>query len=212
MGVYRINNAYMPPLLTWVWHPYHLTLGGIAYKAMKAHTWVEVMHEADPFGDESFGAWFLYTPGSGIYMNTGRTRVFRDHEAAYAFFGIGSWRACQQSYQECMSVAAANRGDDSVQFTAHVDHVNYPCDTDNTGNAGLEFMGLEIVAVKGKGVDACGDIDLRAGWKASRTCSCSNAHSYTNCKGVPTSELETETTYDAVSSPLPNVHKDWVVV
>merc|ERR1719506_165278 len=69
---YNINNMYSPPFLSWNWHPY-------PFKAVAANTWAEVIHEADPFGDEEFGAWFMYAPGSGIYFNTGKTISFPEH-------------------------------------------------------------------------------------------------------------------------------------
>jgi len=208
---YLMNNRYSPALLDWIWHPYHWTLFGPTYKALEENTWVEVMHQADPFGDESIGAWFLYTPGSGIYMNTGRTRAFRGHDTAYKKFDC-SFQG-HQAPQECMSAAAAKQGYDSLQFTAWVDHVNYPCDTFNSGHAGLQFMGVEIVAVKGAGTYSCGGIELRAGWKASRACSCNIAKKYTNCDGVPDGELETEVGKDDFNSSLPlSSHGTLVIV
>ena len=47
---------------------------------------------------------------------------------------------------ESSVVQAAAAGYDSVQFLAHVDHVNYQFDTKNTGRPGFDYMGLEVVA------------------------------------------------------------------
>merc|ERR1711966_345047 len=55
---YDVNNMYTPPFLTWVWHPY-------PYKQLAGNTFVEVLHHADPFGDEHYGSWLVYAPGSG---------------------------------------------------------------------------------------------------------------------------------------------------
>ena len=51
---------------------------------------------------------------------------------------------------------ADGQGFDSLQFTAHVDHVNYQCDSHNTGKGGFDYMGFEIVGVKLVGTYACG--------------------------------------------------------
>merc|ERR1719506_2119583 len=78
---YAMNNRYCPPFLNWIWHPY-------PYKASASNSWVEVLHEADPFGDEKFGAWFVNAPGSGIYFNVGKTVSFAEHQDAYNYFGV----------------------------------------------------------------------------------------------------------------------------
>ena len=91
-------------------------------------------HPAARFGDETHGAWLLYTPGSGIYFNLGRTIAFAEHEDAYDHFQISG----VPDYNSAMSAAAAAQGYDSVQFLSHVDHVSYQCDTKNTGRPGFE--------------------------------------------------------------------------
>jgi len=87
---------------------------------------------------------------------------------------------------EGVAKAAASAGYDSVQFLAHPDHVNYPCDS----VSGLSYMGLEVLATKLVGTYACGMKDgapavIKAGWKASRSCICDNNQKTTNCQGVP---------------------------
>jgi len=176
---YNINDDYQPPKVSWIWHAY-------PYTARPASSWVEVIHEADPFGDESHGAWMLYTPGSGIYFNIGKTIAFAEHSDAYAHFNI----AGGQDMNSAMSVAAAAAGYDSVQFTAHVDHVSYQCDTKNTGRPGFDYMGLEIVAVKMVGTFAClasggAPTSVKCGWQAATSCSCDNSKQFLNCGGVP---------------------------
>merc|ERR1711939_666476 len=117
---------------------------------MHENTWQEVIHEADPFGDEHYGAWLIYAPGSGIYFYMGRTISFAEHADAYNHFGVNSG-----DFNEELAKAAAATGFDSVQFLAHVDHVSYECDTHNTGHAGLDYMAIEIVAAKLVGTYAC---------------------------------------------------------
>jgi hypothetical protein len=175
---YNVNNVYAAPFNSWVWHPY-------PYQQLPANSWQEVQHQADPFGDEHFGAWFVYAPGSGIYFNLGKTVAFSEHLDAYTHFAIKSGDANEE-----VSKAAVADGYDSIQFLAHVDHVNYQCDSHNTGHAGLAYMGVEIVAVKFVGTFACGSSsgapsNVRSGWEASRQCHCDNSKQILNCKGVP---------------------------
>merc|ERR1711881_752587 len=104
----------------------------------------------------------------------GRTGVFGEHGEAYKHFGA--------SGNEDMCRKAAAQNVDSIQFTKHVDHTNYPCDS----NAGAAYMNLEIVAVKLIGTYPCGTAagappSIRAGWEASRACKCSNHQQYSNC-------------------------------
>ena len=71
----------------------------------------------------------MYTPGSGIYFNLGKTISFAEHSDAFSYFKITGGGDMNSQ----MAAAAAAAGYDSIQFLAHVDHVNYPCDTKNTG-------------------------------------------------------------------------------
>merc|ERR1711974_49205 len=110
------------------------------------------------------------------------TIIFNEHGEAEKHFNVQG--------NENMCKAAAGDGFDSVQFLAHVDHVNYQCDTKNTGVAGLNYMNVEIVGVKLTGTYACGSEEeappsIRAGWQASRSCTCDNTKEFLNCKGLP---------------------------
>jgi hypothetical protein len=135
------------------------------------------MHKQDPFGDEHYGAWFLYAKGSGVWFNTGKTIQFDEHSDAYKHFG--------KNGNEEMCKAAAAAGYDTIIFVAHHDHVNYPCD-----DAGkYPYMNVEIVAVKLKGTYSCGAKGqpdagvLRSGWAVTKTdkCNCDNALEESNC-------------------------------
>ena len=125
--------------------------------------------------------------GSGIWFYMGKTIVFQEHVEAYSFFKVAP---TSTNPNEAMSLAAAAAGYDSIQFMAHVDHVNYPCDTYNTHTPNLQYMGVEIVGTRLVGTYACCASDgapstIRAGWQASRTCTCDNSDVYLNCEGVP---------------------------
>ena len=126
------------------------------------------------------------TPGSGLYFNLGTTIAFAEHQDAYSHFQV----AGGQDMNEAMSKAAAAAGYDSVQFLAHVDHVNYQCDTKNTGRVGFDYMGLEVVAVKLTGTYPCGTANgapptIRRGWGGSSACKCDPKKQFLNCEGVP---------------------------
>ena len=167
LNLFDENNRYCPANTQWIWHP-------PPYAAFADSTWVEVMHEQDPFGDEKIGAWFVHAKGSGVWYNIGRSISFKEHSDAYAHFNANG--------NEDMCRAAASAGYDTVQFTEHVDHVNYPCDR----IGGYPFMNIEIVAVKLQGTYSCGadkapdDNTLRSGW-ANQKCKCDNSLEFANC-------------------------------
>ena len=172
---YTSNDMYQPPLVSWIWHAY-------PYHPLAANTYVEVVHDSDPFGDEAFGMWMLYTPGSGIYFDLGNTIAFAEHEDAYSFFNV----APGQDMNEAMSKAAVAAGYDSVQFLAHVDHVSYVCDTVNTGRVGFDYLGLEIVAVGLSGTYPCGTPtgappSIKKGWGGNQLCHCDPKKQFLNC-------------------------------
>merc|ERR1712224_174088 len=112
--------------------------------------------------------------------------AFPEHEDAYKHFNVDRTK----DLNEGLSKLAAQQGFDSLQFISHVDHLNYPCDSKNTGKFGLTYMGLEIVGVKLAGTYACGTnkgtpAAIKAGWRASKACGCNNTQEFLNCKGVP---------------------------
>ena len=157
---YDTNNYYQANDLTWKWHSY-------PYPSTADDVYMEVMRAADPFGDEHVGAWFLWAPGSGIFLYTGRTIVFSEHIEAYTYFNNpGDYN------NEHLSANAAAAGYDTIQFMSHIDHTNYPCDTYNTGRPGLNYMGVEIVATRMVGTYACGGQTgapdtIKSGWAGS---------------------------------------------
>jgi hypothetical protein len=75
LNLYTENNMYAPPKTQWIWHaPPYTAFSG----------WVEVTHQKDPFGDEHFGAWFLYAKGSGVWFQIGKVISFGEHYEAFA--------------------------------------------------------------------------------------------------------------------------------
>ena len=70
---------YSPPS-QWIWHPPPHKKGSFQpYKDFAANTWVEVMREEDPFGDEHYGAWYVSAKGSGVWYFIGKTITFKEH-------------------------------------------------------------------------------------------------------------------------------------
>ena len=128
----------------------------------------------------------LAAKGSGIWFNTGKTIAFAEHADAYKHFGVSQGGDMNVK----LSKAAAAKGYDSIQFTAHKDHVNYPCDT----AAGVPYMNIEIVGVKLSGASACCTPTkpspfsvpaFRRGLKAEGECTCDTSQGYLNCAHVP---------------------------
>jgi hypothetical protein len=173
---YSINNLYQPHGFSWIWHR-------PPYSAFASHEWVEVMHEADPWGDEQHGAWMVYAKGSGIWYNLGNTIVFQEHSDAAALFGTAD--------NPTMSQRALAAGYDSLQFLAHNDPVQYPCDINHHPEeryAAPTYLNVEIVCTACVGTFACmgsggAPSSVRAGWLGSSPCSCSNGKKHLNCNG-----------------------------
>ena len=59
-------------------------------RALPENTWVEVAHRArtNSSGFERRGMWFWTLYGTGMWFNTGRTRVFRLHQEAFEHFHV----------------------------------------------------------------------------------------------------------------------------
>ena len=179
---YSTNNHYQPPHTSWIWD-------APPYSAEKEKKWVEVIHQKDPFGDEKHGCWMLKAKGSGIWFNIGKTIAFAEHADAYNHFGVSQGGDMNVK----LSKAAAAKGYDSIQFIAHKDHTNYPCDT----TAGVPYMNIEIVGVQLSGASACcapakpspfSSPAFRTGLKADRACTCDTSQEYLNCASVPNTE------------------------
>jgi hypothetical protein len=193
---YQDNDLYQPASVSWIWHAY-------PYSPIAPNTWAEVIHEADPFGDEGHGIWFQYAKGSGIWFNTGNTKVFNTHEEAYTYFNVAALKPEPGGWNPTMAEAAAKQNFDSVQFMQHHDHTNYQCDTHNTGRPGFEYLNFEIVGVKLSGTHACGASSgapdtIRGGWQASQECQCDNKQQYLNCKLIKSQQWDV--TFEATSS------------
>ncbi|CAE6970660.1 unnamed protein product [Symbiodinium necroappetens] len=145
--------------------------GRKGYGAAGNHQWIEVRHQGGGVTGEEVGMWFLYAPGSGVWFNTGRTRVFETHAVA--------------AEQLCGRQVGPNDATEMVRCAAEagsLDSFQFQYDWDVPEN-------VEIVAVNLQGVYPCGTAAsgrvaaFRSGWMASSPCDCDNAarDGFLNC-------------------------------
>lgn len=135
-----------PPNTLWVWN------NDRAASANDSR--VEVTHCASRryYGSdndiETKGAWFYRTPGSGVFLDIGRTRAFARHEDAVREF-VHAGARCYECAEFFVAVAenATAAGVDTIQFTGHTDQ--------DCGNAAVE-----IVYLRGAGSTACAGTPL----------------------------------------------------
>lgn len=172
---YGTNNKYQPPWASWLLHPPPYGVNG---QGFPGDTWIEISHEAE--GRESSGMWFMFSMGSGVWFNTGKTSVYPDHQQAQDQF-CGGCRG--DGGNNKMAKSAASKGWDSLQFLRHPDD-QWRCHSE-AGNPPKGAMNVEIIAVKLNGKGACppsamGD-KFRSGWNADKPCRCISG-SHSNCQ------------------------------
>jgi hypothetical protein len=146
------------------------------YAPAAPKTYVEVTHCADLATSimEHTAMWCYKLRGSGIFVNTGVTRVYKDHPDAVSDIlkkHCGDTQ-CVPMFDELFD--AAQKVCDSVQFTEHADQ---RC---------MGARAVEIVVLKvGAGAAAC-PTDLKRfarGWRATDTsCDCDSAIHWLNCR------------------------------
>ena len=157
--------------------------GRRGYGVAGNHEWIEVRHQGGGVTGEEVGMWLVYAPGSGVWFNTGRTRVFETHAVAAQL--LCGRQVGPNDATEMVKCAAQAGSLDSFQFQY---------DWDAAEN-------IEIVAVNLQGVYPCGaaasgrGAAFRSGWLAAKPCDCDNAapDGFLNCNlnqtlaGSPTS-------------------------
>jgi hypothetical protein len=159
------------------------------YAAAPANTWVEGTHCADPEAvhAEQTGVWFYVAKGSGIFVNTGNTKVYPDHsDAVQDILGVPcDDTECGPQFSALIKAALA-KGYDSLQFLKH--------DDQRCGNSAVELLVLH-----GSGAQSCGGgVGLRKGWAGVAVCACDPAKPCTNCGLDPLcgSSVEPATRFD----------------
>ena len=161
----RGRSSFDPPDTLWRWNGDRTPRPN--------HSRVEVTHckAAAEHDRERHGAWFYLTPGSGVVLDTGRTRAFDTHQAAVRALvneTLSCYECADHFYDLVRNARAA--GLDSLQFVHHTDQ--------RCGN-----MAIELLQVHGNGNAACANVTL---WKADGTpCECDNALRCASCAPVP---------------------------
>lgn len=145
------------------------------YKPAESDTWIEVTHCSSHVSilDEQKGAWFYLAKGSNIFINIGRTIVFKDHpDAAEHFLN----KQCRDFRNQCFLLfsdlvdEASKQGYDSIQFLGHDDM--------RCGNSSVE-----IVMVNSMGVGIIPpNIEYRTGYNASKNCIPEKLQNCLHCK------------------------------
>lgn len=144
-----------------------------------SHSWVEISHGTSKVATmkESNGAWFYLTRGSGIFVYTGNTKIYRDHSDAVNDLLNKTCRRsaeCTQFYP-AMWTEASRRNYSTVQFTDHCDD-----------QCGPNLCLTELIVTNTTGIKSC-PASFRTGWNASKPCQCNPSISFANCgKSVPT--------------------------
>ena len=111
----------------------------------ESHTWTEITHcgGVNMHHHEKDVFWAYITPGSGVFMYTGKTVILRHHRFYFPGHQIHRYRKL---------------GFDTIQYTRAGDQ---PCGT----NA------VEIIDLNKSGISACHSM-LRSGYNASEMCNC----------------------------------------
>jgi len=160
-----------------------------AWNALPDNTWVEVTHTAYP--TELRGYWVWRQRGSGIWYNSGKTKVFpqrpgHTHEEAIAFLTDGCSVKTPAGWPIQESVifgdCAREKGLDSIQF----EPTEGQSPMGSFGITGLTEM--VIVNIDGHyncGVEDASKTPLRAGWLASRQFECVNYEYADSCGLMP---------------------------
>ena len=146
---------------------------------LESHSWVEVSHCALQW-ERNSGFWSYHSPGSGVFVNLGKTVSFQLHDDAGRFFRVSDAdtrplppaddlnrcnfsrsRPFPKQYRvnyAALNARAMEEGYDSIQFLTWYDT---PC-----GN-----LAIEIMHVGFDGNNNCGPA-MRMGWGGTRSCNC----------------------------------------
>jgi len=148
--------------------------------AAPANTWVEVSHIVFP-GD--IGAiWYYMSVGSGLWIQTGKTVVYKDHpDVVSDLLGQScsdqandKWGThpteCENNFPDVYS-AASSKGLNTIQITDH-----YDCTCGPAGESSFmhyRHCYTEIIALDDPNgaKKGCSRL-LRGGWEASGDCNC----------------------------------------
>lgn len=140
--------------------------------------------EGDPWAEtpQAYGCWFFVAPGSGVFVNTGRTLFFENRRDASHFFGVASDKAERHRNQAADDTGwcseALRRGIDSIQVNVH----SYILP-----DSGQDRDLIELVVCNGRCAteELCGicpPLELRTGPAANSSCdTCDERGGMLNC-------------------------------
>ena len=143
------------------------------FNGLNSHALVEVLRSADAPGNY---VWFYYMPGSGNWLNLGKTKVFKDHSEAFegaAMAGVvlKNTKDGVGDDQTKMGTYYKKQGFDTLQFTFRSEYIFK-----------YEIMDLRKIQMKDKGPCVDGIVT-----KKEEVCACNPKLKMLNCEVVPTS-------------------------
>jgi hypothetical protein len=150
---------------------------GVRFTGLASDTWGEVTHcGGSPF--EVTGVWHYVMPGSGMFVNTGKTITFGNHNEAAIRFLHRKCKDSDRAAPECDTEiplfvrAAFDEGYASIQFLHH-------CDLRG------DICGHELVLTYSAGYKPCPvGVEYRTGWRADQKCDCSPSTSRRSWRGM----------------------------
>ena len=123
---------------------------------------------------EALGVWYWHAPGSGIWLQTGRT--FVDTQAGrgerFYFWDLHGERA----------KALARHGYETVQFPVTAYNAHFPMRNNRFEIADLRDAALASPSLQGTTCASAPNGRLRQGWGAARACQCDHTQSVLTCK------------------------------
>ena len=124
----------------------------------------------------SYGCWFFVTPGSGVFVNVGRSLRFSSRQAARAFLSAAD-KSTPVDLNWC--TRALELGYDSVQIGA--EHASYM-----RHESGQERDVAEVVICSGRCASErvcgrCPPLELRTGFDARKRCVCDEQQPILGC-------------------------------
>ena len=146
-------------------------------KGFKNNTWVEIHRGPDKLNGYT---WLYYMPGTGNWINLGKTIVFYDHKDAYIFANSHSGEIFEfipplepffewgSKYQTKLGDYFKNLGYDTIQFTCRSEGI-------------FKYEIFNIREKQGKKDNACLiNSDIRT--RGKNICKCNSSLKYLNCK------------------------------
>lgn len=148
------------------------------------NTWIEVIRIRETYEVRKDGTWYYHAPGSGVWLNTGRSvcvaNVQRDtrHHPDDPAYAADPSRLAARGFPAGVGIDSRLKGPSGHAMS----------ELDTLQRNGPIGNLLEIVDVRHEAAQRCGSQGctctgtLRAGWNASRTCRCSEESMLLQCR------------------------------